>query len=599
MTLALVLLGAACLAFVTYWWVERVGPQGWLAMACRALAWGALGILVLNLSCATGRAAGPPIVLLDASLSFTSSERWERLRDSMAAVGDVRYFGDRRSSQDSSAMRGRSLLAPALRAAAASERPVVVVTDGELEDVTDIPGDVLARASIMVFPRESQTDVAMVRIRGSERVTKGDSLPLEGEIRTSQAVSPHSVTVVLRAGPIHLARTRIDLEPGGRQRFQLTAPTNRLAAGSHLLTIALEDHVDDEPRNDVRLHHVEIIPTPGVVLLASPPDWDARFLLGALREVSDLPVRGYSRMTDASWHAMENLAPVRESVVRRAARGADLLVIKGRDEGFGPSARTRGVWRWPSGENGESVLAGDWYVSAELGSPLAQAFLGLPIDSFPPATEITPIEPALGAWTALTAQAGRRGAPRPVIVGSESARRRHVVVAADGLWRWAFRGGSSEQGYRSWVAAALTWLLSGADTARGPAEPVRSVVQHSRPVVFRSRLGGIDEALTVGWSGPSGMTTDTLRFDGAGEAQVWLPPGEYRYRLSSGGPEGLIGVEQYSDEWAVRPTSVTTRDATTVEPAGHVSARELWWLFGLCVLGLAGEWTVRRRMGLR
>ena len=599
MTLVLVLLGAAGLAFVTYWWLERVGPQSWLAIACRALAWGTLGILVLNLSCATGRAAGPPIVLLDASLSFASSERWEHLRDSVRSVGDVRYFGDQRSSQDSGVVRGRSLLAPALRAAAAAERPVVVVTDGELEDVTDIPADVLARADIVVFPRERKADVSMVRLRGPKRVTKGDSLSLEGEIRTSPAVPPQRVTVVLQAGPIRLARTRIELEPGGHRRFRLTAPTNRLAAGSHILTIALEDHVDEEARNDVRLHHVEIIPTPGVVMLASPPDWDARFLLRALRDVSDLPVRGYSRLTDTSWHAMENLAPVAEAVVRRAARNADLLVIKGRDEGFGPTALTRAVWRWPSGENGETVLEGDWYVSAELGSPLAQAFLGLPIDSFPPATGVTPIEPADGAWTALNAQAGRRGAPRPVIVGSETARRREVVVAANGLWRWAFRGGSSEQGYRSWVAAALTWLLSGADTVRGPAEPVSAVVQHSRPVVFRSTSGDSEEVLTVVWSGPTGITTDSLRFDGAGEAQAWLPPGEYRYRLSSEGPERLIGVEQYSDEWAVRSPTVTTRDASIVAGAGQVSARELLWLFGLCVLGLAGEWTVRRRMGLR
>ncbi|NNG14909.1 MAG: hypothetical protein HKM89_00420 [Gemmatimonadales bacterium] len=599
MTLALILLGAACLAFVTYWWLERAGSQGWLAMGCRALAWSALGVLVLNLSCATGRAAGPPVVLLDASLSFASSQRWERLRDSLSNVGDLRYFGDRRSSQDSSPMRGRSLLAPALRAAAASERPVVVVTDGEVEDVPDIPADVLGRAGVRVFPREVRADVALFRIRGPERMTKGDSLSLEGEIRTSQAAVPRSVTVVLRAGTIRLARTRIDLETGGRQRFQLMAPTNRLAAGGHLLTVGLEDHVDEEPRNDTRLHYIEIIPTPGVVLLASPPDWDARFLLRTLRDVSDLPVRGYSRITGASWHAMEDLAPVRESVVRRAARGADLLVIKGKDEGFGPRSRTRAVLRWPSGENGETVLEGDWYVSAELGSPLAQAFLGLPIDSFPPATEVTPIRPTPGAWTALTAQAGRRGAPRPVIVGSETARRRQVVVAADGLWRWAFRGGSSEQGYRSWVAAALTWLLSGADTARGPAKPVRPVVQHSRPVVFRSSMGRPTESLTVEWSGMSVTRTDTLRFDGAGEAQVWLPSGEYRYRLSAGGQEGLIGVEQYSDEWAVRPAMLSTRDATAAERAGHVSARELWWLFGLCVLGLAGEWTVRRRMGLR
>ena len=44
-----------------------------------------------------------------------------------------------------------------------------------------------------------------------------------------------------------------------------------------------------------------------------------------------------------------------------------------------------------------------------------------------------------------------------------------------------------------------------------------------------------------------GSTADTLRFDGAGRAELWLPVGTWRYRLE-GGTQGLVAVEQYSDE---------------------------------------------------
>jgi len=598
MTLVLILLGAVGMAVATYWWLERIGRRAWLAAAFRALAWSALGVLVLNLSCATRRAAGPPIALLDASLSYSGSARWTALRDSLSAVADVWYFGDQRPARDSSP-RGTSRLGPALSAAAATSRSIVVYTDGELDDVQDIPADILARAHVNVLARKPEGDVALVRIRGPERVTQGDTLALEAEVLASPTSQVQRIGVVLGAGSLRLARASVDIEPGGRKRVQLRAPTNRLPAGEQLVTIALDGVVDSESRTDMRLHHVEIVPTPGVVILASPPDWDAKFLYRALKEVSDLPVRGYSRVTDGTWHGMHDLGLVSESVVRRAARRADLLILKGRDEGVGPGPGTKAVWRWPSGENGVTTLEGDWYVTPELGSPMSEAFLGLPVDSFPPATQVTPIDTGTGGWTALTAQAGRRGASRPIVTGIDAGRRRRLVVGADGFWRWAFRGGSSEQGYRSFVASAVTWLLGGADSARGPAVVVHAVVERGRPVVFRAAVRDSSSALPIHLSGPAGVRTDTLRWDGSGEAEVWLPPGEYRYHFGSGGPEHVIAVEEYSTEWLVRPTTLDSSAAGLSRQAGRASAREALWLFGLGILGLVGEWTVRRRLGLR
>jgi hypothetical protein len=177
---------------------------------------------------------------------------------------------------------------------------------------------------------------------------------------------------------------------------------------------------------------------------------------------------------------------------------------------------------------------------------------------------------------------------------------RSVTVGADGLWRWAFRGGSSEQSYRTWVATTASWLLGGADTVRGVAAPVRPVVQNGRPLLFEWSGPGPAVPTPVVWSGGTmgDARTDTLRFDGAGRAPVRLPPGEYRYRLGPGGG-GVVAVEDYSDELLPWPPTLGPRTARVGRPESRTAARDWLWLFGFAVLALAVEWLARRRLGLR
>jgi hypothetical protein len=124
------------------------------------------------------------------------------------------------------------------------------------------------------------------------------------------------------------------------------------------------------------------------------------------------------------------------------------------------------------------------------------------------------------------------------------------------------------------------------------------VVSNGRPVVFEWIATGPPEPLGIGWSGTGAPRSDTLRFDGAGRATVWLAPGEYRYRLASGG-SGTVAVEQYSEELLPRPPTLAGHQARAGRASGRSAARDWLWLFGLCVLGLAGEWLGRRRLGLR
>ncbi|HEX2251055.1 MAG TPA: hypothetical protein VHH32_11965 [Gemmatimonadales bacterium] len=598
LTAVVVVVLAATFAALTYFGLERLGRRSIIPMVFRAMAWGALGLLLVNLSCEVRGTPARPLVLLDASLSMSSAGgHWNEARDSAARWGEVRTFGDERARSDSIPVRGRSLLAPALLAAAASDRPIIIVSDGEIEDVREIPPDILSRSGIRLFPRRQRFDMAITRVAGPERIAAGDSIALEISIQQFGEPTRDTVTFQVSAGTKRLAQQAVNLarSPGGRVR--ISVPSTGLSAGDHLLRVSLVAHSDSEPRTDTRLHRVTVTPTPGVVLLAAPPDWDSRFLYRTVREVSKLPVRGFISLDGRSWRGMADLRPVSVVAVRRAARQADLLVLKGRASGMRTGSRARGVWIWPSGETGETPQAGDWYLSVRGDSPVAGAFLGQPVDSFPPAIQLTPIDPGARAWVALSAQLGRRGAQRPAVFGTEVGRVREVTVATDGLWRWAFRGGSSEQSYRSWVASTVSWLLAGVDSAQGVARPRQPVVASGRPIVFEWIGSGIPQPVAVRWSGAR-QHIDTLKFDGSGRASVWLAPGQYSYRQETGGA-GMVAVEAYSDELLPRPMTLTPHEARVRPPSGRSSSRDWLWLFALCVIALSGEWYARRRLGLR
>jgi hypothetical protein len=604
---ALVVLLAVGLAAFTYLGLERLGRRGWVALTFRAVAWTALGLLLINLSCPVRGAALRPLVLLDASLSLgAAGGRWREARDSAARWGEVRGFGDERLNGDTLPTRGRSLLAPALLAASGTDRAILVVSDGEIEDLRDIPPDILARSEVRLFPREQRADLAITEVLGPTRVTAGDSIPLDVTVQAVGASPRDSVRVEVLAGSTRVGTRTVRLSGQAGGRTRLVVPRSALSPDDHLLRVALAGNQDAEPRTDSRLHLVTVARTPGVVFLAGPADWDSRFLHQTLRDVSQLPVRGYVRIEGNRWRSMVDLRPVPIEQVRRAARRADLLILKGGVADFADGSLARGIWSWPSGEGGETQIPGDWYLSATDASPVSSAFLSQPVDSFPPAIQLIPKEAGPRDWVALYAQLGRRGPRRPVVLGRQEGRVRRVDVAADGLWRWAFRGGSSEQSYRSWVAATASWLLGGADPARGLARPVQPVVPNGRPVLFEWVGSGSPAPQGVTWSTTAepaltpvgGQRPDTLHFDGEGRAAAWLSPGEYRYRLSSGG-SGTVAVEQYSDELLPRAVTLTPHLGRAQRPTSRTAARDWLWLFGLCVLALSGEWLARRRLGLR
>lgn len=582
-----------------YLYFEGLGTKGRGLAALRAAAGTLLVILIADLTCARPDRANETVVLVDGSLSMSAAggQRAAAL-DSARTWGMVRFFGADPTGPDSAPAFGRSNLGPALRAATAMDRPVVVVTDGNIDDIEELSPDLLAQVSVRTFSRAPVPDAAVTRLDAPSRITLGDTLRIGVDLFRAGGIGENATVELLSPTGTVLATKGVKLGPAGGQAT-LSVNSRALGSGDHLVSVRVRVAGDAEPRDDARQLLVKVSPLPGAVLLAAPPDWDARQLYATLRDVAALPVKGYARFGAAGWRSMDDQRHVTPEEVTRAARGADLLIIKGEAGSVARGARPRGLWRWPSGEGGETQLDGDWYaVPSSSSSPLGGAWAGVAVESLAPLSRVTPIEPGPAEWTGLNAQLGRRGIERPIIVGRDSAGIRTVLTAADGLWRWAFRPGNGEEGYRQLIAATTNWLLGAADTAAGLARPVRALVPFGHPVQFQWAGSGAPGPIVLQLNGDSLRRVDTLLFDGSGMAEVRLPPGRFSYVVQGGG-RGEVAVERWSEEFVPRAPRLMPHEAPRAAGLSRSAFRDKGWPYLLVLLLLCAEWWLRRRMGLR
>jgi len=587
---------AATAAVLSYRLLDGWGGRTWLPATCRAAGWSVIALLLVNASCPSVTPGAEPLVLLDASLSMgAAGGRWSEALAMARSAGEMRLVGAR--DGDSIPSGGRSLLAPAISGAGSAGRPVIVITDGEVEDADAIAPGLQALTTVRVLERKPVNDVAIVRVEGTSRVTPTDSLRLSLEVESFGAAAARTLPVVAREGDRSWLRGSVELDAAGRGRVTLQGPVPTVAPGAHVLRITLEETRDAEPRSDTRLLVVTVVPTPGVVLLASPPTWESRFLFEALRDVAALPVRGYLETQQGQWRRAGDLHPIARDEVASVARRADLLVTLGNPAALAAGSRARGRLILPAVTPG-SATPGDWYVAVPGGTPIGGAFGGLAVDSFPPGTALAELAAGPRDWVGLTAQAGRRGTVRPVLVGRDSAGVRRIIVGVDGLWRWAFRGGASEQGYRGLVAASVSWLLGGAEAAAGKARLLREVVEQGRPASFEWYGEGSTSPIPIELTADTAVRRDTLVFDGAGRAELMLPPGVWRYRLSGGG-EGTLAVEEFSAELLPRARTLVAHEAVSSPEKTRIPVRSWLWLFAVGVVAFSGEWLARRRLGLR
>lgn len=582
---------AVALATAVAWWSWRDRLDAGVArcaVVARATGLAALLLLFIDPGIATHRTDTRPLVLLDNSVSMhaTGGRAAEAARLA-SSLGDTTSFGVLGNGEPG----GRSDLLDALDAAAAAGRPVIVVSDGEIGDASAIPRDLLAQTSVRLLPRPVGADVALTGVRAPLRLTAGDTLSIDIDaLRTAGA--PDTAVIIVRDSTAMLLRGVVRFSAGTHARLELRGALPRGMQGERWLRVERVGAADAEPGDDVRWWRLVVAPTPGVVVVAETPDWDSRALFRTLRDVVDVPIRGYTQLQRGQWRRMEDLRRVPAAAVVAAARSADLLAVRGDVTAWRTLGRARLFWR-------PGTQAGDWYVGVGGVSPVNGAFAGVEPDSLPPAAAVSTVDvDASHGWIGAVARLARRGTPVPVVSGREDRGGRTVTIGADGLFRWPFHGGVADQVWRMMIADAATWLLASPSAESRRARPISPVTQRGRPVEFRWSAAGAAVPLAIELHGPSGVRNDTLRFDGAGEASLALGVGRYHYTLDGGG-SGTFAVEPYADELVPGQITLVEHAGTGETAASRRSLRELLWLFGIAIVGFGAEWMLRRKMGLR
>lgn len=605
---------AAAIAGAVYLGLERLRWAGLGMALLRTVGAVALALLLINPAGTTRVPHAPPTVLLDASLSLgAAGGRWREALDSARALagrdGLVLRFGARVAASDTTSPEdGTTRLADALRLAHARPGPVVVVTDGEIEDAGALEPSLLEGTRVVVMARHPAPDAALLALVVPARVDRGDSLVLDLTIGTFGPLDARQARVDVALDGRVLARRDVELPPApGTARRRVVLGPQGLAPGARLLSVQLVTPGDGEPGDDTRRRWLHVEDQPGVVVLAAPADWEFRFLVRELADLAPGAVRGYAQVQAGRWVDMRTLAPVAASAVEQAAAGASVVVTAGL--GASRAGRRQAVWRWLPPDSALATLAGDWYVSGDVRpSPVAGHLGSVSWDSLPPLVGLVPMAPADAQWVALWARVARRGAERPVLLGWDSAGVRVLTTAGEGLWRWALRGGAAREAYRTLAAGGLDWLLGGGGTVGAVALTASQVVSRGTPVAFRFTRDSVPDSLRVSVTDGDSTRELSLRFDAQGTALAWLPPGAYRWqvreeprvadRIGGGLAAGAFVVEAYSDEIPPRAVTLTAGSGRLRDVVASTYARQRPWLFALAILALATEWIWRHRRGL-
>jgi len=569
------------------------------------LRWVAVTVVVaLLLGAPAGRATPPRIdVALDASESFTRAARdstcWRAALDSAARLGGTRLrFGDavREDASRTPPVDRLSSLRGVADRAAGPGTPVVVITDGELDD-----GELLSTlprgSRAIVIPCSPSPDVAVERLEAPAILLAGDTATVRASLVAGARGGPAG-RLEVRLDDEVLARADVEVHaPFAERTIELRGVPGGRARGA-LLRAVYVGTGDAEPRNDTLAIGVEVTRAPAAVFVSTSPDYDAREAIAALRGVTSLPTRAFFRVAPGAWRTEGALARVGEAEVRAAVQGAPLVVLHGDTAVFGtPRAVTRAsllLFAPPGGSDGE------WFASSAPLSPLAVSLATLPFDSLAPLDVALPPAMARGQWQGLvTHRAGARGDRRTALIGWDEPRR-VAVLGAGGLWRWRFSGGIREDAYNAFFGALYDWLAAGRSDRRA-ALPEAGSIRAGVPLRWR-RGAAADSVVpvTLRRRGATGrVQAVTLRFaDGVEIAESpAMAPGIYDAELPGG--TALLAVNA-SRELVPQRSSVRSGQVGGAPAEGEPPLlRELGWLYALAIAALCVEWLLRRRAGLR
>lgn len=582
-------------------------------------------------------------VLLDRSMSMgADAEAWRqvlgRVRGSINPGMRVATFGSgvrivpADSLIDLAADDPSTNLATAIeRAAEAGARSIRVVSDLRVRDGT-------AAAAVL---RRTPADIAFDQVGGRVRnvglaevmaprdVESDQSVTLALVVQGEGGEAGDSVTVDVREGERLVASQRLPMPGDGRQvRTQVTVPAPAVE-GQVRYRIAAHLPGDTFAADDERIVRVDVGPEiRGAVLLSLHPDWEPRFLLPVLQQVTGLTTRGYLSLRNGRYlvagGGTDERGTVPEDEVRRAVTGAELLVLhgvgRGAPEWIVQAAESAGRLLVLAHDPGGAALAGvevgpplpgEWYVAGELpASPLAADLSGTDFAGLPPLGGILPL--ATPSLMPLTLLRDGRGDPESALALNEVGGRRRVAMLAVGFWRWGFREGTARDAYRRLWAAVSGWLLATESVALGPGvRPSDRVLPRGEPINWRAGgLAGDTVRLQISRDGADVLDTVFAVPPSESFTTNPLAPGEYTFLARAGeGSEpdgsGEFDVEEFTDELLLPPVpleGISAADQTpaagTPTPAGR-PLRTYPALYLILLALLCLEWIARRRLGLR
>jgi hypothetical protein len=593
----LALLAGLLVASIQYGWREL--RSGWATIPAALLRVGAVALVVALLLDAPASRAKPVSVwaAVDASMSMArgDSETWRVSRDSLKRIAaeSVFVFGDsaRRMDAASAPTDLASSLRPAVERAIGAGHPLVVVTDGELDD-PDAVRSLPAGSRVVLLRHAAQRDIAVASLDAPRAVVSGDTVDVKvGVVGGSGGVRGGTLTLSLEGKTI--ATAPVDsLPPFGERSIAMRVRLEGAPGGSLLRAVATAPG-DAERRNDTLSVAVELSRAASAVFVSTSPDFDARYALAVLRGALGIPTRGFFRVAPGEWRIEGSLAPIPESDVRQAVRDAPVTILHGDTAAFGAP---RSITLGPLALIVPTAAEGEWYASAAPASPLAPALAGVVWDSLPP-VGIAATTPH-GSWEGVVARRGRGDERKPIVVGSDEPRR-VAIVAASGLWRWRFRGGVASDAFTALWGSIFDWLAAERADRRA-AVPDERVIRAGDAIRWR-RGSAADSVVTVAVRrrGATRVDSLTLRFAAGVNVVESRPLPAGIYEASARGGTALFVVNA-SREWVPRMPGVASGAVRGLIAAdAGPRLRGAGWAYALAIAMLCAEWILRRRRGMR
>jgi len=587
-------------------------------------------------------------VLLDASASMSAGasegdDNWtvalERAVELAEAGAQVLVFGETpqmvalESLDTLLPLASASRLVPALaRVAEAGARAVTVLSDLRLDDPVEAELTV-GRSAVGVRIERSGGEIrnaGVARFELPPRTESGTPLSVGIALFSEGTVPGDTIRVeVWEEERLVASAGVLPAEPGLLATATLRLPAPRNTGWlRYRLVVSLPG--DGFEADDAKSAYTEVDPEAGgLVLLSLQPDWEPRFLLPVLSQVTGLDASGFLGISGGRYLRLASGAqvgpPVNEDEVRAALSGADFVVIHGLGGGapdwvrsaLGEAPRSIVFPSDPagallSGVEARPRLDGEWYATPDLPpSAVAASLSGADLTGVPPLTDILPLQVPRTAPTPIPLQRQGLGRAEAALVLNENRGRRRAVVLASGFWRWAFREGPAREAYRRLWAGVAGWLLASPSQNGGRDVRPAKRVWSSRELMEWRALGSIGEELEVVLTlGDSVVLDTTVVVDGAGRARTRaLPVAEYSYRITRPEDDGVLGggrieSERHSLELFRQPIDIST--GASDGNAGRRTRRGLGpplrthpGPYILILVLLSAEWIGRRRGGLR